>query len=573
MLNLQKENSVVFKLNKAQKQCVETLDGTILVLSGAGTGKTRVIISRFIKMIENDCPSSRILCITFSNKAANEIIKRLEEFDIINPQWVGTFHSICFKLLQIYGNLKPNTSIIDEYDQKKIAEKLNIEESLKNIQNFKEGLQVIKDKIFLESYEKYQDYIEKNNYLDFGEIILRTLDILEKNPEIKEKIQERFEYIMVDEYQDTSKLQDKFIQLINRKNLFCVGDDDQSIYSWRGACIENILKFSQNYKDVKIFRLEQNYRCSQPILTVANHLINQNKSRIQKQIWCENPGQTVLVCSTKNEGDIIAKEILKLQNESVGILVRTTSLVKNIENSLIKFNINYKILGGLRFFEKPEIKTAIAYLKVIFLEDILSIERVLQFPKKGIGQVKIQKILELLSNGSTLISALISVGQIEFANLLTYWQSIKTQSPTKVLRIIWEESGCADFFEDKQDNFQILLNKIENFSSISHFLESFFSMDVENEEKVSIMTVHGSKGLEFDNVFIPGLIEGVFPNAKTLSEGSIEEERRLAYVAITRAKKKLVLLYNLSNTMSRDLFGPSRFLFNLPKTAISFITN
>ena len=227
----------------------------------------------------------------------------------------------------------------------------------------------------------------------------------------------------------------------------------------------------------------------------------------------------------------------------------------------------------MRFFEKPEIKTAIAYLKVIFLEDILSIERVLQFPKKGIGQVKIQKILELISDGSTFISALISIGQIEFANLLTYWQSIKNQAPTKVLRIIWEESGCSDFFEDKQDNFQVLLDKIENFPSIPYFLENFFSIDVENEEKVSIMTIHGAKGLEFDHVFVPGLIEGIFPNAKTLSEGSIEEERRLAYVAMTRAKKKLVLLYNLSNTMSKNLFGPSRFLFNLPKTAISFVVN
>ena len=561
------------ELNQQQLECVNTLNGHILVLSGAGTGKTTVIINRFLKHLENNIPPYKIMCITFSNKAANEINKRLSKYlEDMDGLWIGTFHKICFRLLQKYGSLKSNTSIIDEDDQKKITEKLEITQFFRDIQLFKEQLPIKDCPEFHRAYKIYQEFLDQNNLIDFGDIIFKTVQMLEDNQDLCQHIREKFDYIMVDEYQDTSKTQNHLIKLLTNHNLCCVGDDDQSIYSWRGACVDNILQFSKNFENAKIFRLEQNYRCTKEILSVANYVVQQNNNRMPKEIWTTKNGEVVKICCTKYEPDYITQEIRCLSSlETVGILVRTSMLIKPIEMSLVKYDIPYKILGGIRFFEKAEIKTALAYLKAVFFEDILSIERILTTPKRGIGPKKLEKILKQIQHGLSFLSALKEIGHADLAEQSINWRALDKNKPKDVFKTIWQESSCEEIFPDRKENIDILINKIGQFKTISEFLEGFFAVDTEEDARVVIMTIHGAKGLEFDNVFIPGLVEGVFPNAKTIMEGNLEEERRLMYVALTRAKKKLFLSYNLtSNFTKNNMFGPSRFLFNLPKNCIDY---
>ncbi|MFN9114478.1 MAG: ATP-dependent helicase, partial [Bacteroidota bacterium] len=319
-------NEIYENLNKEQKNCVEELDGNILVLSGAGTGKTKIIISRFLKHLEQKVDPKKILCVTFSNKAANEINKRLVNYGIeTDGLWIGTFHRICFRILQKYSGLPSNVSIIDEDDQKNILDKLFITKYLRDIQLYKDQIQIEETNDFYKAYNLYQEFLFQNNLIDFGEIIAKTVRLLEENHEIREAVNKKFEYIMVDEYQDTSKIQNNLIKLIKNKNLMCVGDDDQSIYSWRGACVDNILNFKDEFDNVKTFKLEQNYRCSKNILSVANHVVKQNVHRLKKELWTENEGDKVTICCTKYEPEFIAREINNINyGENISILVRAS---------------------------------------------------------------------------------------------------------------------------------------------------------------------------------------------------------------------------------------------------------
>jgi DNA helicase-2/ATP-dependent DNA helicase PcrA len=562
------------QLNKQQSECLSVIDGNVLILSGAGTGKTRIIISRFLKYVENGTFPSEILCVTFSNKAANEIANRLRlALGDIDGLWIGTFHRICFRLLQKYGDIDSKISIIDETDQQSICNKLDIIDFLRDIQLYKEQLAFDDSPSFRIAIRIYQEFLEKNKMIDFGDIILKTVKLLEENTEVLSMIKSRFKYVLVDEYQDTSKLQNHLITLLSDNNLCCVGDDDQSIYGWRGACVDNILKFQHNFYNVITFRLEQNYRSSKHILKVANFVIQQNRQRMIKQIWTESNGHKVKITCTKFEPEHIANEIRALpEDENIGILVRSAKIIRPIELALIKHNIPYVVIGGLRFFEKAEIKTIFAYLKAVFLEDILSIERVLMTPKRGIGSKKLERLINQIQNGLNLYSALREIGHGDFADQIAKWRSMKSESPDHIMRTIWSESGCQEFFTERQENIDLLIKKITEFDSIESFLQNFFSIDTEDNARIVISTIHSAKGLEYDNVFIPGMVEGVFPSSLSIMEGNLEEERRVAYVAFTRAKKRLFITYSLNYIPHKknNLFGPSRFLFNLPRDSIDF---
>lgn len=561
-------------LNKQQKDCVEAIYGNILILSGAGSGKTRVIINRFLKYIEIGTDSKDILCVTFTNKAANEIIERLKSNNI-NPVglWVGTIHKVCFQILQKYGDLNKNMSIIDQNDQFTIANKLNITEFLKNIQSFKDQMPTEETPEFKTAYTKYQNFIEENNLMDFSEIILKTFTLLLDKPSLCEHLKNKFKFLMVDEYQDTSKIQNDLIKLISNNNLCCVGDDDQSIYSWRGAYIDNILNFHKDFKNVKVFKLEQNYRSNKNILGVATHVISQNFNRLDKNLFSETTGPKVNIISTKYEGDFIARKICELpSNTTTAILVRNSKNITEIEASLIKFHVDYQILHKTNFLDRLEIKAAISYLKGIFLGDVISLESILNTPKRGLGPKKIEKIFAQTQNGLSFLSALKEIGQGNLADNISRWRILEYKKPSEIFEIIWKESGCADLFKERWQNVQSFMKKMDDFNNVEEFLNNFFSLtDDNNNTPVVIMTIHSSKGLEFDNVFIPHFIEGTLPSYKSISENNIEEERRVAYVGITRAKNQLFLSYNLNQGFAKSVvFGPSRFLYNIPKEFINY---
>jgi DNA helicase-2/ATP-dependent DNA helicase PcrA len=572
-------------LNAQQEECLNQLDGPILILSGAGTGKTRVITQRFLRLIEKGVSPFNILCVTFTNKAANEILNRITKqlqernYNLDGALWVGTFHRICFKILQIFGVINNKTSIIDEVDQKKIGGKLKIDDFISDIQKFKEDMPVEQSPAFKMSLKKYTEFIELNNMIDFGDIIIKTIKLLEENTEAQSYTHNKFKYIMVDEYQDTSKLQNKLLNLMLNvsQNICCVGDDDQSIYSWRGACIENILTFPEVFQS-EVFKLERNYRSNKNIINVANAIINSNTQRLKKRVWTENiSSHKVEIHCTKNEGKIIAQEILKLDEKiNVGILVRSSMLIRPIEEELIKAGITYKIIGGVRFFESADIKLCISYLKALFLNDVIAIENMLSAPRRGIGDKKMEIIFQSIKDSYSFADALRFVKCYDLADSLERWLSVTTLRPQALAEMIFKEAGIYTLYPERTDNLNILLNKIAQFKTINEFLENLFTLDLENNSRISIMTIHASKGLEFDAVFIPGLIEKVFPNYKSIFEGNIEEERRLAYVAVTRAKHRLFLTYNLSNSNfspKTGIFGPSRFLFNLPNDSIKFFTS
>ncbi len=567
-------------LNKQQEEIVNCFYGPVLVLAAAGTGKTKTLVSRFIKLINQESINKyKILCVTFSNKASNEMLERISKNIENNGLWVGTFHSICYRLLQTFQLISPNTSIIDEEDQKKIANKLDIVKNMIEISSKREDMNVhltLDQQIDL---KKYESFLMENSLLDFSGILSKMYNLLNENQDLCTQIQQKFSHIMVDEYQDTSKLQNNILMKILNKdqNIFCVGDDDQSIYSWRGADITNILNFQNTFQNANIFKLENNYRSTKQIVEVANSVVRYSKNRLSKRMISNNNGFKVTLCCSKNEFSYIARTIQELPiNKTSAILIRSASILANLEQELISYHVPYKVFGGMRFFEKLEIKTAISYLKAIFLSDIIALEKALTIPKKGIGPKKINSINSFISLGYSIIESLREVKLYEFANKMLSWKNL-TNNPGQILHTILEESGLYEFFTNEPnrlDNLNILIKKISNFKTVEEFLHNFFSIDMDNREKkhTLIMTIHASKGLEFDYIFIPCLIEGIFPHIKSIKSGTVEEERRLLYVAITRAKEKLIMTYNLGQRMFYQLFGPSRFLNNLDKRYIDFIT-
>ncbi len=624
------------KLNKEQKIAVEHKKGPLLVLSGAGTGKTRVLTSRFIYIVKNlNVNFNKIIAVTFTNKAANEIKQRVnaELRSSIDSPWIGTFHSIFAKFLRKHSglvNLKSNFSIIDIEDQKKLLKQVldyckidrDIDESLyhKEIQNLKDNKILFNENKKISKfssierlddiYSYYQQRLIEINAVDFGDILLHSYDILYKNQEIRKTYQNFIKHILIDEFQDTNLIQYDLIKLILNpdKNLFCVGDDDQSIYAWRGANIENIINFPKEFNS-PVVRLTKNYRSNSSILDAAASIISNNKNRLGKDLVSVNkkiPIQKINLnsfYSQEEESLWISDDISKKfqENNSIGILVRLTAQMRSIEDKLIKYALPYEIIGGPRFFERKEIKDILAYLKLAnSFKDDLSFERIINLPKRGLGEQSVKLIidnarekkisffdsLELLSRENNLPGSLM-IKTKPFIDLIKKISNIINKTNLEDVGIfIIEESGYLKMLENEKnklkqienesrlDNLKELVNALSEFENLDDFLEHVGLVN-ENQKKINtnsvkLMTLHAAKGLEFDHVYLPGWEEGIFPSSRALEQNSsksLEEERRLAYVGITRAKFDL----NLSYATSRYTYGvnnyslPSRFLNEISK--------
>ena len=625
-------------LNKAQKEAVLHLDGPLLIVAGAGSGKTKVLTSRIAHIIkEKKAFPNQILSVTFTNKAAREMqnrVSKILESAAIGLSWLGTFHSICAKLLRKHAsaaNLNSNFTIIDTDDQTRLiknickAENIDIKQLaprfiLAIIDRWKNkgyypseviiNKKDIYEKTILPLYKIYQQKLTDLNSCDFGDLILHTVKILENYPDIRQIYSNNFKYILVDEYQDTNFIQSKWLSLLSEKNknLCCVGDDDQSIYSWRGAEIKNFLEFDQVYKNTKVIRLEQNYRSSQNILSVASNLIANNENRVGKTLTTtmEEGDLVKLNCfkNGKDEAIGISDEIEKKLKKNysfnnMAILVRAIFQTREFEERFLKIGMPYRILGGTKFYERSEIKDCVAYLRLIHQErDDLAFERIVNNPKRSIGDTTLKTVHEYAKENSlslekasikmieqNLIKPKTKIGLGFFLNSLSKWRNdllIKKISHIKLLQIVLDESGYSAMLKNKKDidnenrleNIKELLSAMKEFDNLESFLEHVSlatSIDQEwDGEKVNMMTMHAAKGLEFDVVFLPGWEEGLFPHQKSIEEkgqNGLEEERRLAYVGITRAKKKAIISFSMNRFYQGDWIDSmaSRFIEELPE--------
>ena len=625
-------------LNDAQKEAVLHLDGPLLIVAGAGSGKTKVLTSRIANIIkEKKAFPNQILAVTFTNKAAKEMQNRVSKIlgsAATGLSWLGTFHSICAKLLRKHAsaaNLNSNFTIIDTEDQirliKNICKGENIDikqlsprfilaiiDKWKNKGYYPSEVVINRKDIFektiLPLYKIYQQKLIDLNSCDFGDLILHTVKILENYPDIRQIYSNNFKYILVDEYQDTNFIQSKWLNLLSEKNrnLCCVGDDDQSIYSWRGAEIKNFLEFDQVYKNTKIIRLEQNYRSSQNILSVASNLIANNQNRVGKTLTTTmEEGDLVKLNCFKNGkdeaigiSDEIEKKLKKKYSfNNMAILVRAIFQTREFEERFLKIGMPYRILGGTKFYERAEIKDCVAYLRLIHQEkDDLAFERIVNNPKRSIGETTLKTVHEYAKENNlslekaslkmieqNLIKPKTKIGLGFFLNSLNKWRNdllIKKISHIKLLQIVLDESGYSAMLKNKKDvdnenrleNIKELLSAMKEFDNLESFLEHVSlatSIDQEwNGEKVNMMTIHAAKGLEFDVVFLPGWEEGLFPHQKSIEEkgqNGLEEERRLAYVGITRAKKKAIISFSMNRFYQGDWIDSmaSRFIEELPE--------
>ncbi len=632
MLNLE----YLKNLNEQQKEAVSCLNGPLLIVAGAGSGKTKVLTSRIAHIIkQKKAFPNQIIAVTFTNKAAKEMQNRVSTIlkkEAIGLSWLGTFHSISAKLLRKHApavGLHSNYSIIDQDDQVRLvknickAENIDIKKIspkyiLSSIDNWKNKGWYPEDVIlkkkdilkkgFLKIYKIYQSKLMDLNACDFDDLILHCVKIFEKNSDIRKLYSKNFKYILVDEYQDTNLIQSKWLNYLAEynENICCVGDDDQSIYSWRGAEIKNFLKFDKIYENTKIIRLEKNYRSTQNILSVASKLIENNQNRVGKKLYTNSDnGELVSLNCYKNgkdEATGVGDQIEKLKKKhllnNISILVRAIFQTREFEERFLKIGLPYRIIGGIKFYERAEIKDCIAYLRIIHqAQDDLSFERIINVPKRSIGDSAIKQINEyakknalplevaskkLLENNK--IKPKTKIGLSSFLNLIEKWRNdfnVKKFGHIKLLQIILDESGYSQMLKNKKDlenenrleNIKELLNAMKEFDNLESFLEHVAlatSIDKNWEgQKVNLMTIHASKGLEFDVVFLPGWEEGLFPHQKSIEEKGekgLEEERRLAYVGITRSKK----LVNISFSMNRFYQGDwidsmaSRFIDELP---------
>ena len=635
MLNLEYLNN----LNEKQKEAVSTLDGPLLIVAGAGSGKTRVLTSRIAHIVsQSKAFPNEILAVTFTNKAAREMQNRVSNIIKLKTgglPWLGTFHSISAKILRKHAKavgLGSNFSILDQDDQQRLiknickGENIDIKKISPNFilsvidrwknngwypENVKIKLKDIFEKSILNLYKIYQAKLVGLNACDFGDLILHCVKIFENNEDIRKIYSKNFKYILVDEYQDTNKIQSKWLNYLSseNKNICCVGDDDQSIYSWRGAEIKNFLQFDKTYNNTKIIRLEKNYRSTQNILTAASKLIKNNENRVGKNLYTNsNEGELIYLDCFKNGkdeaiglGDKLEKLKESYSLNNVAILVRAIFQTREFEERFLKIGMPYRIIGGIKFYERSEIKDCIAYLRVISQsKDDLSFERIINVPKRSIGNTTLKQINEFgKKNGCNLetsskklielnkIKPKTKIGLIGLLNLLDKWRFdfSKNKNHIKLLQTVLDESGYSKMLKDKKDfenenrleNIKELLNAMKEFDNLESFLDHVSlstSIDKEWEgQKVNLMTIHASKGLEFDVIFLPGWEEGLFPHQKSIEEkgeAGLEEERRLAYVGITRAKK----IVNISFAMSRFYQGDwmeslaSRFVNELPEENI-----
>lgn len=628
-------NNMLDKLNERQKEAVLTTEGPVLVLAGAGSGKTTVLVNRIAYMIsEKHIRPWNILAITFTNKAAREMKDRIERLlgDTAKDMWIGTFHSVCVRILRSCIDLlgySRDFVIYDTADTKTVMKEclreLDIDEKsfpvrnvLSIISNAKNDLMdaatfenVYKSdyrmSIIAKIYYRYQTKLRKNNAVDFDDIILNTVKILSENPDVLSKYQDKFQYILVDEYQDTNNSQYLLINLLAQanRNLCVVGDDDQSIYKFRGANIGNILNFEDDYSDVQKITLDQNYRSTQNILDAANSVISNNKGRMGKSLWTSNgDGNKVFVYTGTNEYDearYIARQIKKHFDEQgsfsdCAILYRTNAQSRVIEEMLMRESVPYKVLSGLRFYDRKEIKDIIAYLRVVYNpNDDVSLARIINEPKRKIGNATLEKARNIAREKETSLYDVISHAddypefKTAIKKLLGFSEIIKSLIKLKDTVTIEDLTGrilndtgympaliMEDTTESKTriENLGEFISVITEFekneetgNTLGEFLENISLVsDIdgydENEDSAVLMTIHSAKGLEFPIVFLSGLEEGLFPGMRSMeSDDDIEEERRLCYVAITRAKEQLYI----TKTISRTIHGKT-----MPTTASRF---
>jgi len=632
-------NKLLINLNNEQKEAVLNTEGPNLIVAGAGSGKTRVLTTRLAHIInENKAWPNQILCVTFTNKAAKEMQTRVMSY--IKGQsnavpWLGTFHSISVKFLRRHSEAlgyKSNFTILDTDDQKKLVRKIVKAEDLDakkfspqlilhHIDKWKNRGLLPKDvkiektsftaKAILKVYEIYQGKTKDLNAYDFGDLILYCVKLFEEHEDIRKIYNKNFKYILVDEFQDTNYIQNKWLNLLvnQDQNICCVGDDDQSIYSWRGAEIKNFLTFDQIYKNCKIFKLEQNYRSTKNILETASSLISNNTNRVGKKLWSSaSDGELVkLNCyqtgreEAQGISDIIEHNIKKKYSlNDVSILVRAIYQTREFEERFLKVGIGYRVLGGTRFYERAEVKDAVSYLKIIFQKyDDLALERVIGAPKKGIGESTLNQIYSFgSSNNLSLEDSIIKMLELnkfkpkiktsftQLINMIHKWRKdLKKLKHYDLLKLVLDESGYSSMLKNKNDlenenrleNLKELLRAMQDYDDLQGFLEHVAlatSIDKEwSGAKINLMTMHGAKGLEFDVVFLPGWEEGLFPHQKSLEEKgdlALEEERRLAYVGITRAKKEAFLSFAMKRSFHGDWIDtlPSRFLNEIPDNVV-----
>ena len=603
-------------LNPKQLEAVESIQGPNLVLAGAGTGKTRVLTTRVAYILDqNVAQPSQILCVTFTNKAAREMAERVQKlipnrFD--RMPWMGTFHSLGAKIIRNHAEaigLKSSFTILDKDDQVALIKQILKSEGLdqsqispkyvqSKIDNWKNKAlnpndinaqhldSFIDDKV-ANIYKIYQSRLFNINCLDFGDLLLQCINLF-KIEDILKRYSNNFKFILVDEYQDTNTAQYIWLKLLSsyHHNICCVGDDDQSIYSWRGAQADNMLKFEKENKNTKTIKLEQNYRSTNNILKSASSLISYNELRLGKELYSEQgDGNKINIHLTNSSGDeasLIAKEILKYSQtqpnfDEMAVLVRATFQTREIEESLIKYSVPYRIVGGIRFYERAEIKDSISYLRLVYeKQDDVAFERALMIPKRGIGDKSFGKIISLAKDkslslyqasqllaGSDEIPKKASASLLSFIDLIDRCTALTASKKfNDILKILLDESGYMEMLKNdkninalsKIENIKELIVAMDDYASIEEFLEHIALVsavdETQNDSKVSLMTLHAAKGLEYEFVFLPGWEEGLFPHQKTIDESGnkgIEEERRLAYVGITRAKKNL----NISTSLTR----------------------
>ena len=599
-----------FKFNEAQGEAIAHLSGPLLILAGAGTGKTSVLVGRMANIIANNIAMPwQIMAVTFTNKAAFEMTQRIQTLSNHSLPWLGTFHAIAAKMIKLAMNelnLDSDTiapkiiySHIQQWKEKGI-----LHDSLRTEDIPSEPLQHA-----AKVYRVYQTKMLANNVVDFGDLLLKNIELFRAHPDIIDHYQNLFKYILVDEYQDTNTAQYIWLRILaqGHHNICCVGDDDQSIYGWRGAEIGNILRFEKDFPDAKIIKLEQNYRSTTHILAAATNLIAQNQGRYSKTLWTNRSSDEKVTIKAfwndRAEAEFVANEARQIihynRNNKIAVLVRASFQTRILEEALIKSLVAYKIVGSVRFYERQEIKDILAYVKLIMNHnDDLSFDRIVNKPTRGIGKTAGEKIqkhaidhrLSFFSAASQLCEHRDPILSKATLNSLSNFlqmihklgEDFKTIGHSKGLEMIVEESGYKEFInndkaEDKQsrnENIRELCKAVEEFDSIAAFLEHI-SLVSDNDQKIedtnylTVMTLHAAKGLEFDTVFLPGWEDGIFPHSKTLEETGnkgLEEERRLAYVGITRARNKLYISYAMNRRMYNQWLDtkPSRFLNEIP---------
>jgi DNA helicase-2/ATP-dependent DNA helicase PcrA len=624
-------------LNPEQREAVLAVDGPVLVLAGAGTGKTRVLTTRLAHILATRRAwPGQILAVTFTNKAAREMKERIGALIggvVEGMQWLGTFHSIAAKILRRHAELaglKSNFTILDTDDQLRLMKQLldaeNIDEKRWPARTLATFIDQWKNKGLRPQdvpdgeahafafgkgrmlYQQYQDRLKSLNAADFGDLLLESLTILREHPDILTEYRDRFKYMLVDEYQDTNVVQYLWLKLLasSRGNICVVGDDDQSIYAWRGAEVENILRFERDFPGAKVIRLERNYRSTSAILGAASGLIAANKGRLGKTLWTEGDAGDKIkvqgVWDAEEEARNVATDAEQLHRDGhlytqMAVLVRAAFQMREFEDRFLTLGLPYRVIGGPRFYERAEIRDAMAYLRLIAQgDDDLAFERIVNKPKRGIGDASVQALHKYArSQNIPLLAASREIAETDelppkarkallelSANFSRWSEAAKHLPHIEIAEMVLDESGYTDMLKhDKSaeapgrlDNLKELVRSMEQFESLTGFLEHVsLVMELEqneSEDRISLMTLHAAKGLEFDIVFLPGWEEGLFPSQRTMDESGmagLEEERRLAYVGLTRARKRIYISF-AANRRVRGMWQsslPSRFISELPE--------